>query len=162
MCPVPCTMKTQRNHGHPVRRTLAATALAVASAAAASSEASDNEASIAGIWRMDVRTLMADATVFFVLDTDRTCKQVVRIDLLGFSKWTARTCTWRLDGEQLTLALQESAAPKSELETTAQVRLAEVTPDRLVISSEGETQLWARASELPPDFQVQLQAVSAR
>lgn len=144
------------------RRPLASLALALALCVPAPPRASDVHESIAGIWRMDVSKLMADATVFLVIAADRSCQQAVKIRLLGFTKWTARTCTWHLDGDILTLLLQKSATPADETETMARITVAEVTLSSLVISSDGELQRWTRATDLPPEFRAHLQAVSAQ
>lgn len=117
---------------------------------------------MSGIWRTDISKLMADATVYFVLAPNNSCQQVVKIELLGFTKWSARTCTWRIDGELLTLSLQKSATPAEEKETMAQIKVAEVTADSLTISSSGETQHWIRVTALPPEFQARLQAVPSQ
>lgn len=145
---------------HPAKAA-AAIFLAVASFGFSSASASNEPASIAGIWHMDVSKFMADATVYFVLDPDSSCKQVIKISLVGFTKWTARSCTWRLDGNLLTLSLKKSATREEEKENMAQITVAEVTRDSLVISSGGEVQRWARAAKLPAEFEERLQAVAS-
>ncbi|WP_154654847.1 hypothetical protein [Solimonas variicoloris] len=155
------TSMRARRHGGMATATilLAAVSLGFPSPSASNS-ASDTLASIAGIWHTDVRKFMADAIVYFVLDPDSSCKQVVKISLVGLTKWTARSCTWRLDGNLLTLSLEKSAASEEEKDNLAQITVAEVTRDSLLISSGGKVQRWMRAEKLPPDFAVRLQAAS--
>ncbi|MFA5939734.1 MAG: hypothetical protein WC809_10310 [Sinimarinibacterium sp.] len=123
--------------------------------------ASDFHEAIAGIWRTDISKLTADATIYFVIVPDSSCQQVVRIKLLGFTKWTARTCTWTLDRDVLTLSLKKSATPDAETQATSKVAIAEITPDAMVISSDGERQRWARAPELPAEFRERLLSVTS-
>lgn len=141
---------------------LTAVGVAIAPLPAASALAPSDPPSVAGIWHMNVSKLMADATVYFVLDPDSSCKQVVRIELLGVTKWTARTCTWRLKGNLLSLSMQQSATPEEEKETATQITVTEVTADSLVVSSDGEAQRWTRANALPAEFQARLQDVSSQ
>lgn len=151
-----------RARARPARGLLAPFAFILAICASAPVRASDFGDAISGIWRTDISKLMADATVYFVLASNNSCQQVIKIELLGFTKWSARTCTWRLDDELLTLSLQKSATPEEEKETMAQIKVAEVTADSLIISSNGETQRWTRAIELPPEFQAHLQIVPSQ
>lgn len=149
------------SRGARLARTLASITLVLASQGAASAAASGDPASITGIWRTDVSKLVADATVYFVLDADSSCRQVGRIKLLGISKWIVRTCSWRLDGDFLTLSLAKSATPDEEKENTTRIAVTEITADSLVISADGEVQRWTRASELPAPFQAHLEALSS-
>lgn len=152
-------MDLSRSRARPACGLLAPVAFILALCASAPVRASDFHEAISGIWRTDISKLMADATVYFVLASNNSCQQVIKIELLGFTKWSARACTWRLEGELLTLSLQKSATPDGEKETMAQIKVAAVTADSLIISSNGETQRWSRATELPPEFQARLHAV---
>lgn len=115
--------------------------------------------SIAGIWRLEVSSMVADATGYFVLAQDNSCHQVVKIKLLGMTKWTVRHCDWSYDGRSLTLILRKSAEKKEKSGTFLRVAVEELTQEKLVISSDGEKQIWYRDNDLPAAFREHLQDV---
>lgn len=112
---------------------------------------------VSGIWKYEKPGVVANGTVFTVLDASQSCTQIARAKIFGLTKWGVNECAWALEGEALRISIVKSASQPEAAGKTATFTVLSADQTQLLLFNGKEEQKWTRVESLPAEYEQALQ-----